>query len=115
MSNCADLPALPDRSTGWSKSAVCLSTREGKIEVPGLVKHGFGVSRGPGGDDTYRLTQLTSGCAAFYGSQGACKRLGDALHEHVPSLEKLETSDTTRIPEAELRALHHLLRLARLA
>ena len=111
----ADLPPLPERSTGWKKGTVQLSCSTGPKEVPGFIKGGFGVSRGENGDSTHRLTQLRSGCVAFFGPPTVCKRLADALHEHVPTLETLENSDSTRIPKDELDKLHHLLRLARLA
>lgn len=110
-----DPPSLPSRSTGWKKGTVQLSTHKGKVEVSGLIKGGFGVSQGEDGGGGHRLTQLRSGCVAFFGPPTVCKRLADALHEHVPTLETLETSDTTRIPKPELTKLHHLLRLAQLA
>jgi hypothetical protein len=115
MSNPNTLPTLPKRSTGWKRGTIELSTREGKAEVPGLTKGDYGVSLGEDGNGGHRLTQLRSGCAAFFGPQGVCRRVGDAFAEHVPSLGELPTSDTSRLPKDELAKLHHLLRLARLA
>lgn len=116
MTTTIDLPALPSRSTGWKKGTVGLTGKGGTTEVPGYTKYGYGVSRGfDGWDTTHRLTHLSTGCLVFQGTFTVCKRLADALHEHVPTLETLETSDTTRIPKPELDKLHRLLRLARLA
>lgn len=107
---------LPDKSTGWARETFELSVsgaNGGKCSVQGLVKYGYGVSRGERPGSSPRLTHLKTGHFIFCGPQGLCKRLAEALHEYVPGLEQDPGSpeERTLTPE-EIETLRRLVLMA---
>lgn len=106
---------LPEKSTGWTRGTFELSVPHvegGKHSVEGLVKYGYGVS--PGKDSTTpRLTHLGTGKLIFHGPQGVCKRLGEALHRHVPNLERdTDSPGNQTLTAEEIDTMKALVRLA---
>lgn len=111
--------ALPARSVGWKRGRVNLRINGPSgpelRTVGGFIKYGYGVSGGWDREGAVtRLTHLNSGHHVFTGPQRLCKRLAEALHEHVPGIEGKEDAPGEQPPTPEeIKILRELVLLAK--